>query len=255
MHYSIQKYRPITPPQEIIQASSFPQEILLHLFSFLSFSDWIQTSLTCRSWRIASLLLLWNRPKWSNWESFKSWQQKCIQMPGWAAAVTAFSSSDTFSYTRFLVDQDFLFSVYYCKHLKVVNLSGCFRLTDTSLSALIHLQKLVELDLSFTQFSDQAYSCLVKLPQLTHLSLAGCQISETTLQILIRSLEHLSFLNLNHLFKVSDVILRDCCRYLRKLEELSLIECWNVSQEGIHECAHLHPQLKQIWVANKQQRI
>lgn len=115
--------------------------------------------------------------------------------------------------------------------LKVLSLSGCYMLSESSFLAISEfLKNLQVLHIAFCDgFSNSCASHLANMKQLTSLDMKMCSASltEESFLLLTENLINLQYLNLYRNKNISDAVLSNIAKYLLRLKELILTTVLN----------------------------
>jgi F-box and leucine-rich repeat protein GRR1 len=181
-----------------------PNEILISIFSRLSsLADLLHVMLTCKRWSRNAVDLLWHRPACSNWEK----HEKICR--------TLSNPNTYFDYRHFVkrinlaaladkLNDGSVMPLAECNRVERLTLTGCSKLTDTGLVALINnSHHLYSLDVSVTtplnertladHITDVSINALAdNCPHLQGLNISGCQrISNESLIRLAQRCRHI----------------------------------------------------------------
>ncbi|KAK6152567.1 hypothetical protein DH2020_012206 [Rehmannia glutinosa] len=147
------------------------------------------------------------------------------------------------------VSDDGLESIGGLKYLEVLNLQGCWRITDKGLGFLAKgslCKKLRILNLANMEITDCGLIYLKEMSCLEELNLAECHmVTDISIEMVVATFSTLKKLILSWMFDVSDVAVSALARGCKNLEVLDLSGCGTVSATGI--CAFSsHGSLKEL---------
>jgi F-box/leucine-rich repeat protein 2/20 len=135
-----------------------------------------------------------------------------------------------------------------CPNLSRLGLSGDEAITFRGWSDLQNLSRLISLDISRCgKINDEDFELILKAcPQLIELNVEECRrISNKGFYALAKMLPHLAFLNLART-SISDAALIDIVTKCRKLRELNINRCDEISEKGILQTVLHAPSLKEL---------
>lgn len=186
-----------------------PNEILIAIFSKLSSSsDILHVMLTCKRWARNAVDILWHRPSCSNWPKHESICQ------------TLSLENPYFSYRDFVrrlnlsaladkVNDGSVMPLAECTRIERMTLTGCIRLTDSGLIALV-------------SGNSHLYSLDVSLPPQSSNDGLNDHITEASIDAIAENCPRLQGLNISGCQRISNeslVRLAQHCRYLKRV-------CW-----------------------------
>ncbi|KAL2268939.1 hypothetical protein VTJ83DRAFT_3785 [Remersonia thermophila] len=240
-----------------------PNEILISIFARLSSSaDLLRAMLTCKRWARNAVDLLWHRPSCSSWEKHK----KICQ--------TLSLSDPYFDYRHFVkrinlaalapdVSDGTVMPLSECNRVERLTLTGCNKLTDTGLVALItNSHHLYSLDVSAQpplstvtsndHITDASINALAEnCPQLQGLNISGChRISNESLIHLAKSCRYLRRLKLNDCGQVQDEAVFAFAENCPNILEIDLNQCRLVTNAPVTALFTQGTALRELRLAN-----
>ncbi|KAG9515350.1 RNI-like protein, partial [Aureobasidium melanogenum] len=155
-----------------------PAELLIAIFGRLaSTKDLMSCMLVSKDWARNSVALLWHRPQTNNWASIHS-VVKSIRKTDRFFAYQDLVKRLNLSTLASQVSDGTLMGLTACKRIERLTLTNCAKLTDLSLSTLIHGNRsLIALDVTqLDQLTDRTLELVARnCVRLQGLNMTGCR--------------------------------------------------------------------------------
>ncbi|XP_033646648.1 uncharacterized protein LOC117305872 [Asterias rubens] len=254
-----------------------PDEILLHIFSYLSFSDLIQCAVSCsRFHRIAMDDTLWRTIGLHKRQVTDFWLTQIGERHPVSLSITQCHGN--------IVTENGLRNLFRscADSLQELNVSGCTGGDLTGDSLLLHAsrcQYLTSLDASWCQVTDNGLAAISdSCKRLTSLCLNGCQsvsdeclrkvitrhgkslqvlevlgclqLSPETLRLIGKECRHLRTLNIGQCYRVTDDCISVLAGHLRNLQHLDLRGCKQIRDSCIRKIVRNCKRLINLVLAN-----
>ncbi|XP_043226730.1 F-box/LRR-repeat protein 7-like isoform X1 [Amphibalanus amphitrite] len=238
-----------------------PDELILHIFSYLSTNELCFCARVCRRW----YFLVWEPQLWTS-----------ITLTGETTG-----ADRALRQIVKLLCRDTPGTL--CHTVERVELNGCARLTDRGLSLLARrCPQLRHLELrGCANVSNQAlFEVVTNCPGLEHLDVTGCHritcidfssealagserqlclqyidltdchsLTDAGLQVIVHNCPQLQHLYMRRCDQLTDLGIRHVPSYCVSLREFSISDCSRVTDYGLHELARLGPTLRYLSVA------
>ncbi|XP_037092613.1 F-box/LRR-repeat protein 7-like isoform X2 [Pollicipes pollicipes] len=235
-------------------------ELILHVFSYLSTNDLCYCARVCRRW----YFLVWEPQLWTS-----------ITLTGETTG-----ADRALRQIVKLLCRDSPGTL--CPAVERVLLNGCARLTDRGLSLLARrCPELRHLELrGCANVSNQAlFEVVTHCPGLEHLDVTGCHrvtcidfsevlssvdrqlnlqyvdltdchnLTDAGLKVIVHNCPQLQHLYMRRCEQVTDLGIKHVPSYCVNLREFSISDCCRVTDYGLHELARLGPTLRYLSVA------
>ena len=125
------------------------------------------------------------------------------------------------------------------RNLTTVNVSGCLRLTAAGIASLKNLRHLNHLDMSgCALITDSALEHLTDITSLRTLNLSGCNITDDSLSGTVKRNTHLKTLNLSWCRKITDAGVEHL-KGLSQLHSLHVFNCRLITDAGVEHMQSL----------------
>ncbi|KAL1838750.1 hypothetical protein VTJ49DRAFT_2248 [Mycothermus thermophilus] len=240
-----------------------PNEILISIFARLSSSaDLLRVMLTCKRWARNAVDLLWHRPSCSTWEKHGKICQT-LSLPDPYFDYRHFVKRINLAALAPNVNDGTVMPLSDCNRVERLTLTGCNKLTDTGLVALItNSRHLYSLDVSAQtplstvtsndHITDASINALAEnCPQLQGLNISGCQrISNDSLIRLAKSCRYIRRLKLNDCNQVQDDAVFAFAENCPNILEIDLNQCRLVTNAPVTALFTHGTALRELRLAN-----
>ncbi|KAI9266909.1 hypothetical protein BDA99DRAFT_546686 [Phascolomyces articulosus] len=245
-------------------AQYIPSELIVHILKYLSHpSDLSSCAMTCKSWSLHAVELLWYKP---NFVRSTAWLSFCtvLEKPEFMLfPYTSFIRRINLSLLSTHVEDAHLTSLNDCARLERVTLTGCSNLTDTGIIGFLGDKKirkcLVSMDLGdVTNVTDISIKRIAEVcPNLQGLNLSMCKegsarfegITDEGIVMLSKSCTGLRRIKLNNCVKVSDLSVISLAKHCHALLEIDLMNC-NITNTSLLEVFNYSRELREFRLNN-----
>ncbi|KAI7859916.1 hypothetical protein BDC45DRAFT_495296 [Circinella umbellata] len=246
-------------------AQYIPSELIVHILKYLSHpSDLSSCALTCKSWSLHAVELLWYKP---NFVRSTAWVSFCmvLQTQKTLFPYTSFIRRINLSLLSTHVQDAHLTSLNDCERLERVTLTGCSNLTDNGIIGFLgtntnKIRKcLVSMDLGdVTNVTDISIKRIAEIcPNLQGLNLSMCKegpgrfegITDEGIVMLSESCTGLRRIKLNNCVKVSDNSVISLAKNCPALLEIDLMNC-NITNKSLLEVFKYSKELREFRLNN-----
>ncbi|KAF2712935.1 RNI-like protein [Pleomassaria siparia CBS 279.74] len=234
--------------------SRLPAELMIAIFSKLSSpSDLKHCMLVSRDWSRNSVGLLWHRPQTNKWSSMKN------------VISTVRKADSFFEYSNLIkrlnlsalgteISDGTLQPLSGCKRVERLTLTGCSKLTDLSLTAMLtDNRSLLALDVSnLDSITDKTMTAMAaNAVRLQGLNITNCKkITDESLEEVAKSCRHLKRLKLNGCSQLTDKSIIAFAHHCRYILEIDLHDCKNLEDDSITTLINEGPHLRELRLAH-----
>ncbi|KAI9497464.1 hypothetical protein BDB00DRAFT_723520, partial [Zychaea mexicana] len=246
-------------------AQNIPSELIVHILKYLSHpSDLSSCALSCKSWSLHAVELLWYKPNFvrsSAWVSFCNVLEQANR-PKLLFPYTSFIRRINLSLLATHVQDAHLTSLHECERLERVTLTGCSNLTDDGITGFLGNKVrrcLVSMDLGdVTNVTDVSIKRIAEIcPNLQGLNLSMCKdgprrfesITDEGVVMLSESCVGLRRIKLNNCVKVSDPSVVSLAKHCPALLEIDLMNC-EITNKSLLEVFKYSGELREFRLNN-----
>ncbi|RAP32591.1 hypothetical protein DID77_04355 [Candidatus Marinamargulisbacteria bacterium SCGC AG-439-L15] len=225
---------------------SFPNEVLLEIFSKLDSQSLFQAFSTCRAWRYVictSTRLGIKFPRALKVASIDDYIRSVATLPEIhdLSIVPAITTADLSAHYRHLTDTGIRSLAKGCPNLQVLNLSMCSKLSDAAVIDLVNdCPNLTKVDLEeCDQITDAVVIALATgFPKLREVDLGYCeQITDAAVKALAKGHRKLTKVKLSGCDKLTDAAIKALAKGCPSLKEVDLSECDYLSDAAVKALA------------------
>lgn len=253
------KYTKRSPSSKYSYFDRLPDDVILHIFSWLGTNELCSSSRVCRRW----YNLAWDPSLWSTiiLHGERICADKAIKsilrrLCGQGQNGSCPGVKQLFIYDGAKITDKGLTSLSRrCPELTHVQLQNCPTLTDSSISELVTRCPCIQrLDLTGCSL----VSCIdiilgPELPQkllIQYLDVTDCiSIHDSSLRIILRNCPQLMYLYLRRCSRITDAVVKFVPFYCSSLRELSVSDCHLITDFALYELAKLGSNLRYLSVA------
>ncbi|KAF2275430.1 RNI-like protein [Westerdykella ornata] len=233
--------------------SRLPAELMIAIFSKLSSPiDLRNCMLVSKDWAHNSVALLWHRPHTGNWECVRN-VISTVSNPNSYFDYSSLVKRLNLSNLGSQVNDGTLQPLSGCKRVERLTLTGCTRLTDLSLTAMLQgNRRLLALDVSNVgSITDRTmYALAENAVRLQGLNITKCdKISDGALEAVARNCKQIKRLKLNGCEQLTDRAIIAFARNCRYLLEVDLFACSNLEDESVTSLITEGPHLRELRLA------
>lgn len=226
-----------------------PDNIWLHIFSYLSLRQRFQASYTCRRWNnLCKDSLFWREVDFSFCSSQRVTDDSVKVVTSYAMGIQSIDFSG--DQCELITDKAIGHVARNCQRLQKLNISGRERITNRGLSHIArNCPLLKELNVeNCEEISDKGIKSIAKnCRRLNVLSLASCsKISDKGVRFIAKKCKNLQSLNIAGCVGVSDTSLMTIGKHCHSLRNINLKDITGISFYGIESLVSGNPGMTHV---------
>ena len=226
-----------------------PDNIWLHIFSYLSLRQRFQASYTCRRWNnLCKDSLFWREVDFSFCSSQRVTDDTVRAVTSYAIGIQSIDFSG--DQCESITDKAIGHVARFCQRLQKLNISGRERVTNRGLTLIArNCPLLKELNVEkCEEISDKGIKSIAKnCRRLKVLSLASCsKISDKGVRFIAKKCTNLQSLNIAGCGGVSDTSLMTIGKHCHSLRNINLKEITGISFYGIESLVSGNPGMTHV---------
>jgi hypothetical protein len=258
----VRKRRRIAVHQDEAAICRLPEDLVLHVLSFLDVLSLVRCSRTCRQWnRLSSDWTLWQRVdltpyKWQTKTLWKFVRQHCsdrlelLRLQGLVCEPSKLGKKKNALLTKSLVTK----ISSQCSNLTTLSLSQCdlqsipLRLLPTRNLKALCLHNCLLSHGWFQVIAEIQGRKIVILPKINSLNLSYSTMIARDL-VEVGYLTGLKHLDLTWCYRIDDYGLKSVCNNVKGLSSLNISHCTNITDGSMHNIGRCLKQLKVLIVS------
>ena len=226
-----------------------PDNVWLHIFSYLSVGERIQASYACRRWNnLCKDLLFWRKVDFSFCSSQRVTDDLVRAVTSYAMGIQSIDLSG--DHCERITDEAICHVARSCQRLQRLNIAGRDRVTNRGLSLIARNCPLLK-ELNVTncyEIGDKGVKTVAKnCRRLKVLSLASCsKISDKGIRLIAQKCTSLRSLDISGCSGVSDNSLISIGKHCHSLQNINLKEITGITFYGIERLVHGNPEITHV---------
>ncbi|KAF2197431.1 RNI-like protein [Delitschia confertaspora ATCC 74209] len=234
--------------------SRLPAELMISIFSKLSSSgDLKNCMLVSKEWARNSVGLLWHRPQTNKWGGLKNVISTVRKVDGFFDYATLVKRLNLSALGNEVSDGT-LQPLSLCKRVERLTLTGCTKLSDLSLTAMLKdNHSLLALDITgLESVTDKTMQILAEnCVRLQGLNITNCKkITDESLEVVAQRCRHVKRLKFNGCSQLTDKSILAFAMNCRYLLEIDLHDCKLLEDESITTLIAEGPHLRELRLAH-----